>query len=427
MKIFFIFLITSMMRTIAFAPSGLGGINSLFVRKEVHLSRFLLSSATYGRFGQASAIHSSSMSMKSTKADVDTKGGGKFNKLLSNMRKEKSKRDMENAAASPVYIEPKNSVSNDAVEATDKATGEGRPFTLPPGQFRPKQSLGQNFLSDQNYVMKIVDAFTDDSPEGRQVVEVGPGPGALTRVLFPRYPQMTAIELDQRAIAFLTDKLPGLNVIHQDVLQVDWPALANKKGGPIRVIANLPYYIVSQVLFSFADSHKAIEKAVVTMQLEVGERIVAKTNTKQYGIPSVVFQLYCDPKIVFKIPPSVFFPRPKVDSALVALDFTKPHPLLKSVDGNNLRKVITCAFQQRRKMLRSSLKDLIKKDKLHPLSEKWDSKRPEELKPEEFIALTKEMYGAATAVEDDGEYHNNYIWRKNIVEDTQKKKVRGGS
>jgi len=404
-----------MLRAVSFKLSGHVKINSLFVCKDVAF--FLPVSHTHG-------FHSSSMSMKITQTDVSTKGSGKFTKLLSNIRKEKNKRDVD-SAASPVYTEAKSNV-NDVLEATEKESGGDRPFTLPPGQFRPKQSLGQNFLSDQNYVMKIVDAFTDDSPEGRQVVEVGPGPGALTRVLFPRYPQMTAIELDQRAIAFLTDKLPGLNVIHQDVLQVDWPALANEKGGPIRVIANLPYYIVSQVLFSFADSHKAIEKAVVTMQLEVGERIVAKTNTKQYGIPSVVFQLYCNPKIVFKIPPSVFFPRPKVDSALVALDFTKPHPLLKTVDGNNLRKVVTCAFQQRRKMLRSSLKDLIKRDKLQLLSERWKAKRPEELKPVDFIALTKEMYGEVTTVEADGVFCNNYIWRKNIVEDTQKKKMRGG-
>jgi hypothetical protein len=85
-----------------------------------------------------------------------------------------------------------------------------RPFTLPAGQFKPKQSLGQNFLSDQNYVLKICDAFADTSSEGHRVVEIGPGPGALTRVLYQRYPSMTAIEIDQRAVAFLGEKLPGV-------------------------------------------------------------------------------------------------------------------------------------------------------------------------------------------------------------------------
>ena len=144
-----------------------------------------------------------------------------------------------------------------------------RPFTLPSGSFKPLQSLGQNFLSDQNYVKKIVDAFKDDSEMGKNVVEIGPGPGALTRVLYPKYPNMTAIEIDARAVEFLNGKLPGLNVQHLDVLQTDWPQLAADKGGSLNIIANLPYYIVSQVLFSLADSHRAVDTAVLTMQLEV--------------------------------------------------------------------------------------------------------------------------------------------------------------
>ena len=91
-----------------------------------------------------------------------------------------------------------------------------RPFTLPSGQFKPKQSLGQNFLSDQNYVLKICDAFKDSSPGGTNVVEIGPGPGALTRVLYPRYPAMTAIEIDERAVAFLGEKLPGKLIDEND-------------------------------------------------------------------------------------------------------------------------------------------------------------------------------------------------------------------
>ena len=331
--------------------------------------------------------------------------------------------------AEPSTMAASDESSTKSREGSSAASSNGstgdkdRPFTLPPGQFKPKQSLGQNFLSDQNYVMKIIDSFTDDSDDGCRVVEVGPGPGALTRKLHERYPEMTAIEIDQRAVAFLQGKLPGLNVIHQDVLTVDWPALAHEKGGVISVIANLPYYIVSQVLFSFADSHKSIKKAVVTMQLEVAERLVAKTRTKAYGIPSVVFQLYAKPVINFKIPPSVFFPRPKVDSALVTLDFTQPHPELKRVNGDRLRTVLLTAFQQRRKMLRSSLKDLLKRDGLE-LSSKWAEKRPEQLTPVEFVHLTVELYGEvqdrATTGEDgkdggelgEGKYRSQRVWRK---------------
>ena len=298
-----------------------------------------------------------------------------------------------------------------------------RPFTLPPGAFRPKQSLGQNFLSDQNYVVKICDALRDDSAEGCRVVEVGPGPGALSRVLFVRYPAMTAIELDQRAVAFLADKLPGLSVRHQDVLTVDWPALALDKGGPISIIANLPYYIVSQVLFSFADAHQSISQAVVTMQLEVAERITAKPSTKQYGIPSVVFQLYSQPKMNFKIPPSVFYPKPNVDSALVTLDFTKPHAELHRCRGDDLRRVLTTAFRQRRKMMRQSLKELLLRDGL-VIPDKWATMRPEQLQPVDFVHLTTDLYGEATEAERASERAALApVWRKSLLEGLEEEDV----
>jgi len=299
-----------------------------------------------------------------------------------------------------------------------------RPFTLPPGKFRPKQSLGQNFLSDQNYVVKICDSLVDESDKGSRVVEVGPGPGALSRVLHTRYPSMTAIELDQRAVAFLAEKIPGLEVIHQDVLEVDWSQMAAKKGGPISVIANLPYYIVSQVLFSFADAHKSIRQAVVTMQLEVAERITAKPSTKQYGIPSVVFQLYAQPKLNFKIPPSVFFPKPNVDSALVTLDFTKPHPQLVRVNGDHLRKVVTTAFRQRRKMMRASLRDMLVTEKL-VLPEKWSTMRPEQLQPVEFVQLTVDLFGERSSAEIASEEPQAAVWRRALYPEGGSKEAGG--
>lgn len=114
-----------------------------------------------------------------------------------------------------------------------------------------------------------MNTLEDHSEEGRRVLEIGPGTGALTRVLHVKYPKMTAIEIDQRAIKFLREKLPSLTCIHTDVLTVDWHALASERGGKLNILGNLPYYITSQVLFSLADHHSAIDTAVVTMQLEV--------------------------------------------------------------------------------------------------------------------------------------------------------------
>ena len=311
-----------------------------------------------------------------------------------------------------------------------------RPFTLPPGQFKPKQSLGQNFLSDQNFVLKICNAFNDDSQGGKRVVEVGPGAGALSRVLYPRYPDMTAIEIDQRAVAFLADKLPGLHVIHQDVLSTDWMALAEQGGGPIRLIANLPYYIVSQVLFSLIDAPGSVEKAVVTMQLEVAMRICAKPNTKAYGIPSVVFQLYCAPKMNFKIPPTVFYPQPDVDSALLTLDFNKPNALVHKVHPARLRKVLAEAFQQRRKMLRVSLKKHLQNEAdaravaagiigtttgepavPAVLGDQWATRRPESLSPTDWVHFMLDLYGEAAGTAPAYQETGKTVWRRDLTRD----------
>lgn len=267
-----------------------------------------------------------------------------------------------------------------------------RPFTLPPKEFKPKQSLGQNFLSDQNYVRKIVKAFSDDSEGGRRVVELGPGAGAITRELFKKYPLMGAVEIDQRAVGFLREKLPALDVTHQDVLKTDWTAMAQQRGGPLNLIGNLPYYITSQILFSLADSHRAVQSGVFTTQLEVGQRIVSKPNSKPYGILAVVFQLYSRPRLHFTLPPTVFYPQPKVDSALLSLDFSQPHEDLHTVRGQDLRKVVTRSFGKRRKILRQSLKGLLAEDGL-VLPEKWLLRRPQELTPGEFLQLTADLYG----------------------------------
>jgi len=288
--------------------------------------------------------------------------------------------------------------------ATEEAATEGetadpdRPFTLPTEAFRPKQSLGQNYLSDQNYVRKICGALTDDSPRGSRVVELGPGTGALSRTLVQKYPEMTAVEIDGRAVEFLAEKLPNLRVLESDVLQIDYRLLSHALGGPISVIGNLPYHITSQILFCIADAILGTEdwdapppvnRAVVTMQYEVAERLIAPTKCKDYGILSVVFQLLCKPKINFKIPPTVFFPQPKVDSALVTFDFTAADcgiQRLQGVDPNDFKTVLRKSFQQRRKMLRASLKNVLPAGVTLP--DEWGKKRPEALSPEEFVELT---------------------------------------
>lgn len=339
-----------------------------------------------------------------------------------------------------------------AITTTAEATPQ-----LPSGAFKPKQSLGQNFLRDGNTVNKILKAFHKDATRDRPtvdfIVELGPGAGALTDPLVKTYGTnvLQCIEIDPRSVELLNEKHPELQVSLQDVLQVDYPKMAQEVGQPLVVFGNLPYYITSQILFALADaSHSgSVNCATVTMQWEVAQRMVARTSTKDYGILSVVFQLYADTKCHFKIPPTVFYPQPKVDSALVGLHFLGPAALrqrLGGVDPRQFRQVVTTSFGQRRKTVRNSLKKLAKTlcdddaEKARELLDSpplplpqsvldakangdvfamsqelpidWASKRPEELTSGQFVELTRLFFGPANGAVDSSKPLGNKVWRK---------------
>src|SRR5690606_14958910 len=165
-----------------------------------------------------------------------------------------------------------------------------------PMSVRPKKSLGQHFLRDPNTIRKIAAAV--GAPAGAPVVEIGPGTGALTEELLRHHPDLTAVEVDERAVAHLREALPGLDVRHQDVLDADWAALAEEKGDKLWIVGNLPYYITSPILFSLLDARVHLRRAVVMMQKEVAERLVAAPRTKAYGILSVQTQLLARPTLL---------------------------------------------------------------------------------------------------------------------------------
>ncbi len=250
--------------------------------------------------------------------------------------------------------------------------------------FRPRKSLGQNFLTDPNVARKIVGALRA-GPEA-SLVEIGPGQGALTGLLMERYPKLTALEVDARAVALLRERFPGLDVRHADVLTVDWAALAEEKGGPLHVIGNLPYNITSPILFGLLDAHTHVREAVLMMQLEVAQRLVAVPRTKAYGILSVAVQLYAKPELLFRVSKNVFFPKPDVTSAVVRLDFSQMRE--PDVDPAFLRQVVRTAFNQRRKTLRNSLSRWTRGAGAR-LPHDWDRRRAEELPPEAFVELAR--------------------------------------
>jgi 16S rRNA (adenine1518-N6/adenine1519-N6)-dimethyltransferase len=291
---------------------------------------------------------------------------------------------------------------------------------------RPKQSLGQNFLKDASMAARICDTFAqsvDAICPGVGIVEVGPGTGAITSLLLEKYPDMVGLEIDQRAVAYLGESLPALSVQHIDVLAVDWGALASKFGGSVAVIGNLPYNIVSQIMFALLEAPSpSVRLALVMMQKEVAERVTAIPRTKQYGILSVVAQLYAKPKIMFSVPSTVFVPRPSVESAMVQFEFA-PHTDLNVYNTTltaGLRLIVRNAFQQRRKVMRNSLRNLCEEHNVE-LPDKWALKRPEELPPAEFIELTKFVFAenlASPDLRDAASAYPDTVWRHTRVNGT---------
>ncbi|WP_374012162.1 16S rRNA (adenine(1518)-N(6)/adenine(1519)-N(6))-dimethyltransferase RsmA [Pseudoxanthomonas koreensis] len=217
----------------------------------------------------------------------------------------------------------------------------------------PKKSLGQHFLHDRSYIERIVQAV---SPRpGDRLVEIGPGQGAITLPLLRRHGSLTVIEFDRDLIAPLlamADGVGELDVIHRDVLQVDFTALA--AGTPLRLVGNLPYNISSPILFHALDHAASITDMVFMLQKEVVDRMSAAPGSKVYGRLSVMLQAWCQVQPLFVVPPGAFRPPPKVDSAVVRL--LPRDPASVGIDDRaRFADVVRAAFGQRRKTLRNAL------------------------------------------------------------------------
>lgn len=252
----------------------------------------------------------------------------------------------------------------------------------------PKKSLGQHFLRDANIRDKIINLLEADADD--PVVEIGPGTGAMTGHLAARYSNFEAVEIDERAIAHLAETHPTLTVHHADVVKYDWQQHAERAGKKLHVIGNLPYYVTSQVVFGLLDAHEYISEAVMMMQREVAERLIAKPRTKAYGILSVAVQQFATPTLAFRVSRNVFFPKPDVESAVVRLTFNAEQPAVTSVEPAWVRKVVRTAFNQRRKTLRNSLSRL-SSECTSDVPEDWRLKRAEELSPADFVELARRL------------------------------------
>ena len=225
-------------------------------------------------------------------------------------------------------------------------------------EFTFKKSFGQNFLTDTNILQKIVD--TAEIDKNVNVIEIGPGIGALTEFLAENAAEVMAFEIDDRLIPILADTLhhfDNVKVINEDILKSDLQSRIKEFANPdlpIKVIANLPYYITTPILMHLIESKIPFAEFVVMMQKEVADRISAEPNTKAYGSLSIAVQYYMTAKVAFVVPHTVFVPAPNVDSAILKMT-RREQPLVQVKDEDFFFRVSKISFVHRRKTLWNNL------------------------------------------------------------------------
>ena len=263
--------------------------------------------------------------------------------------------------------------------------------------FNFQKKFGQNFLIDEHVLDKIIRAaeITKDD----YVLEIGPGIGTMTQYLACAAREVTAVEIDRALIPILEDTLKeydNVSIINEDILKVDIAALAKEKNGgrPIKVVANLPYYITTPIIMGLFESHVPLESITVMVQKEVADRMQVGPGTKDYGALSLAVQYYAEPYIVANVPPNCFMPRPAVGSAVIRLTRHQKLPV-EVMDEKLMFRLIRASFNQRRKTLANGLKNSgelnLSKEVITAAIEKLgkgSSGRGEALDLEEFARLT---------------------------------------
>ena len=267
-----------------------------------------------------------------------------------------------------------------------------------------QKKFGQNFLIDPHVLDKIIRAAQIGKDD--VVLEIGPGIGTMTQYLACAAKKVIAVEIDRALIPILEDTLSGydnVRIINEDVLKVDIAKLAEEENGgnPIKVVANLPYYITTPIIMGLFENHVPMKSITVMVQREVADRMQAGPGTKDYGALSLAVRYYANPYIVANVPPNCFMPRPKVGSAVIRLErYEKPPVEVK--DEKLMFRLIRASFNQRRKTLANGLKNSQELDFEKEVIEKailqlgkGASVRGEALTLEQFAALSNALAESA--------------------------------
>ena len=244
---------------------------------------------------------------------------------------------------------------------------------------QPKKHLGQHFLKDESISQEIVSSVNEIDQIGT-VLEIGPGTGSLTKYFAAKKVNFLAFEVDKESIDFLSINYPSVKVLNQDVLAYDFSSFEFK---PVAIVGNFPYNISSQILFKAIEFRSEVNQLVGMFQKEVAERVASPPGSKKYGILSVLIQAYFNVEYLFTVHEDSFIPPPKVKSGVIRLLRNDVSKL--ECDEKLFFKIVKATFNQRRKMIRNSIKTIVGKlDSEHELF----SKRPEQLSVKNFITLT---------------------------------------
>lgn len=260
--------------------------------------------------------------------------------------------------------------------------------------FRFSKSLGQNFLIDGNLVRNIVKGA--DITKEDYVLEIGPGIGTLTEELALNAKKVVAVELDDTLLPVLDEtleKYDNVEIIHGDILKTDVKKIIEEKlgGGPIKVVANLPYYVTTPIISKLIEDNLNIDAIIVMVQKEVADRMAAGPGSKTYGSLSVFVNFYSNPEIILRVPKTVFMPQPKIDSAVIRLNIKDDLP---NIDRDKFFQVVKAGFSKRRKTILNSLSTYgfaIEKDVIRQSLETANIKtneRAENLSIEDFMNIS---------------------------------------
>lgn len=240
---------------------------------------------------------------------------------------------------------------------TDLGISQNTIEVLKKHHFSIQKKYGQNFLIDPKVLERIMDAAEITKEDC--VLEIGPGVGTMTRYLAERAGKVVAVEIDRKLMPILEETLCAYDnvvLINDDILKVDIRKIVEERNGgrPVKVVANLPYYITTPIIMGLFESHVPLKSIIVMVQKEVAERMQSGPGTRDYGVLSLAVQYYAKPEIVANVPPNCFIPRPNVDSAVIRLTRYED-PLVKVKDEDRMFALIRAAFNQRRKTLVNAL------------------------------------------------------------------------